>query len=107
MLASLAAAAALAGCSQDDSAESVTTAETAAELAPTTPESLRTQIYERGISECVDGSLTELAAKYKVKATEEAVVEAVSRSLVNRFDAGPDALDDARAGCKQGFELES
>jgi hypothetical protein len=106
LLASLTAAAALAGCSHEDSAEPVTTAETATAVTSSTPESVRLQIYEGGISQCVAGKLKDLAAKYHVAATKKAVVEAVARSLVKSYDAAPDALVDARAGCKQGFKLE-
>jgi hypothetical protein len=107
LLASLTASAALAGCSHDDSAGPVTTAETVTEVTSSTPEGVRLQIYEGGISQCVLGKLKDLAAKYHVAATQKAVVEAVARSLVKTFGAAPDALVEGRAGCRQGFKLES
>lgn len=103
LCACLLATIALAGCSGDDDA-APTGGETVAATTTATPESVQTAVFERAYSECASTPLARLAAKYKAQRNRIAVSTAVAEAWRKQYDAGPDALEDGRAGCLQGFE---
>ena len=99
----------LAGCAGGDeetetAAATVAAPTVSADPAATTPEQVQIAVFERAYSECASTSLELLAAKYKAQKNRIAVSEAVAAAWREVFGAGPDALEDGRAGCLRGFE---
>lgn len=90
------------GLSADDDGESATT--TAPTL--TTPSPIANAVWERSYSECGAATVDELAAKYKVDRTEDAVATAVARDWMERFDGGEDTVAVGRAACFASMEAQ-
>jgi hypothetical protein len=71
----------------------------------TTPEAVKTQVFERAYSECSSTPVKLLASKYKAADTsDDAVAAIVGRAWASYFKAGADAVPDGRAACLQGLE---
>ena len=91
-----------AGCAETK--EEDATPGTTTEATQTTPEEVRSNVWERAYTECAGGSNKALAAKYRVDETPAAISAAVSASWRDRFDAGNDALPSGVEGCLQGMK---
>jgi hypothetical protein len=94
----LACAALVAGCGGDDDD---------ADSARTTPEEVRTAIYERAFSECGSESVADLAGKHHVAKNAAAVSTAVARFWAEHFGGREDAVREARLACLQSIALEA
>jgi hypothetical protein len=94
----LACAALVAGCggSDDDTAPT-----------PTTPDDIRTAVFERAFSECGSESVEELAGKHNVSGNKAAVSTAVGQFWAERFGGHEDAAREGKLACLQSFALES
>jgi hypothetical protein len=94
-------AAALVGCGggSDDGDDAGAGTPTA-----TTPDELRSVVWERSYSECAMFDLASLAGKYRVEASREEVSEAVGRAWASQFNAADDAIASGRDGCIQGID---
>jgi hypothetical protein len=107
-LASLVAVAALvvvvavvvAGCGGGDDAGST-------EPAVTTPAALKTNVYERSLSECSTAKVTDLARTYNVSPRQKAVATAVAARWVDTLHAFEDAVQSGRDGCMLGFRMQA
>ena len=94
----LAAAALLAGCG--GSKQPTTT-------APTTISAAANTAYERAYTECASTRLVDLAHKYNVKQDRSAIATAVAKFWARQVGGAPDAVAAARAGCEDGYALET
>jgi hypothetical protein len=59
--------------------------------------------YERSNSECAEFSLKDLAAKYNVKTTKDAVSTAVGNFWAKQAGGGIDAQTAGKSGCMDAF----
>ena len=85
----------------EDAAPATTTE--AVDTLPTS-ETVKLAIFERAYSECASTEFALLANKYKVAVkTKPSVAFAVGEAWTRFFKAGPDAVDEGRTGCLEGF----
>jgi hypothetical protein len=95
----LACAALVAGCGGDDDGDDA--------AAQTTPDDVRTAIFERAFSECGSETIAELAGKHNVANNSAAVSTAVARSWAQQFGGHEDAVQEAKLACLQSIALET
>ena len=98
--------------SSDSSSEDPVAAPPATTTEPVntlpTSETVKLAIFERAYSECASTEFEALAAKYKVAVkTKPRVAFAVGEGWTKFFKAGPDAVDEGRDGCLEGFSDSS
>lgn len=92
-----ACAALVAGCGGSDDAADT----------ETTPNDVRTAIFERAFSECGSESIKELAGKHNVAGNSAAVSTAVAQYWAEQFGGGEDAVREGKLACLQSIALES
>jgi hypothetical protein len=74
---------------------------------PTTPDDVRTAVFERAFSECGSESIEELAGKHNVSGNTAAVSTAVGQFWAERFGGYQDAAREGKLACLQSLALES
>lgn len=94
----LACAAFVAGCGGDDGDDGAS--------AQTTPDDVRTAIFERAFSECGSETVAELAGKHNVSKNSAAVSTAVAQFWAQEFGGHADAVREAKLACLQSMALE-
>jgi hypothetical protein len=75
-----------------------------AEPTATTPQSVKTAVYERSLSECFGQTVEQLARAYRVEPRQDTVATAVAARWVDRMNGEHDAVQSGRDGCLLGFQ---